>query len=197
MTTFRLRTALRLSILLVMGTVVLTQTAFGFPHTRKHGKAGPKTKAGGTKGAVLAVVEQWEQAYKRKDKQTLLMRLMVPTTDLAALEKRYQWLRGYGPKDMPGTKHPPILFETSRGSFVPTGYKVMSAAPAENGRWDVVVREEGTYRDEDGTYDVVRVRQIKLTSYKGKWYVMDYTIKENPEDYGFYVDDIIDRMKKR
>jgi len=35
-----------------------------------------------------------------------------------------------------------------------------------------------------------------MTLTKGKWYVMDYFLKENPEDYGFWVDDIVDHMTK-
>lgn len=148
------------------------------------------------KAAVLAVVSQFEQAYKHKDKQTMLLKLMVPTTDLGALEKRDQWLRGYGPRDMPGTRHPPILFETSKGSFVPSDYTVSSSAPLDSGHWDVTVKENGTYKDEDGRWKVTRVRHFKLTHYKGKWYVMDYVLAENPEDLGFYVDDISDKMTK-
>ena len=31
---------------------------------------------------------------------------------------------------------------------------------------------------------------------KGVWYVADYVLPSNTEDYGFYVDDIADKMKK-
>lgn len=160
----------------------------------QHTKAG--NKPGNARAAVLASVSQFEQAYKSRDRQTMLMKLMVPSTDNAVLEKRYQWLRGFGPKDLPGTKHQPILFEGTRGSFVPASYTVLNAAPIDGQHWDVTVREQGSYRDEDGKWAVTRVRHIKLTSYKGRWMVMDYVLKENPEDYGFYVDDIVDKMTK-
>ncbi len=150
--------------------------------------------ASGPRAAVLLVVDQFEKAYQRKDKKTMLFKLMVPTTDQEAIEKRYQWWRGYGPHDMPGSKHPPILFETSQGSFVPTKYRVSEAVPGEKGRWNVTVHEDGTYHDEDGGYKVARIRHFVITPYKGKWYVMDYVLEENPEDYGFRVDDIIDKM---
>lgn len=145
---------------------------------------------------ALAVVDQFEKAYQRKDSTTMILRLMVPSTDNAVLEKRYQWLRGYGPNDPPKGKRPPILFQTSHGSFVPTKYSVLSSRPLEKGRYEFVVREEGTYRDEDGRYRVVRVRNIKLTFFKGKWYIMDYQLPSNTETYGFYVDDITDQMTK-
>jgi hypothetical protein len=148
----------------------------------------------GTRAAILAVVAQFEQAYQHRDKKAMLFKLMVPTTDEPTLEKRFQWFRGYGPHDMPGSAHPPILFETSKGSFVPSSYKVSAVAPAERGRWNVTVHEQGTYHDEDGRYKVSRIRRFTITMYKGKWYVMDYVLQENPEDYGFYVDDIIDKM---
>lgn len=151
-------------------------------------------KSGNAKAAALAVVNQFEQAYKRKDKQIMLMKLMVPTTDALTLEKRYKWYRGYGPNDLPGSKQTLVLFESSHGSFVPSKYTVSSALPEEGGRWRVVVKEEGTYRDEDGRYKVNRIRHFKVTQFKGKWYIADYFLKENPEDYGFYCDDIVDKM---
>jgi len=187
----------------LLSSVVVAASAFAGPaHTvsakRKAHSPGHQAakNVGGPRAAVLKVVDDFEKAYQRKDKQTMIMKLMVPTQDAWALEKRYQWLRGYGPHDMPGTKHQPILFETSRGSFVPTAYKVLTAEPTQPGQWHVAVQEQGTYKDEDGRYKVIRVRQFKITQHNGKWYVLDYVLKENPEDYGFWVDDIIDKMTK-
>ncbi len=177
------RTALMLSVALLSGASIA-------------GAAGPRKSpaAGGTRSAVIAVVNQFEQAYAHKDKKTMIMKLMVPTEDAGALEKRYQWLRGYGPKDMPGSVHPPILFESSKGSFLPTHFAVTAASPTDSNHWNVTVREEGTYHDEDGKYRVNRVRRFTTTKFKGKWYVGDYVLMENTEDYGFFVDDIADKM---
>src|SRR5579871_3404024 len=176
--------------LMMAGMVALAASAMAAkpPHHPSH------VQATGSRAAALAVVSQFEQAYEHRDKNTMLMKLMVPTNDQAALEKRYQWLRGYGPKDLPGSVHPPILFDHNRGSFVPTSYKVAEAAPEDPSHWQVTVKEEGTYQDEDGHYHVSRIRHFKMTNYKGRWYVMDYYLQENPEDYGFFVDDISDKM---
>ena len=56
------------------------------------------------------------------------------------------------------------------------------------------MQEIGTYSDEDGLFKVDRNRHIKLTLSKGKWWVMDYYLADSPEDYGFYVDDIRDKV---
>lgn len=152
--------------------------------------------AGSAKSGITAVVKQFETAYQHKDKKRMLMQLMAPTQDDGALEKRYQWLRGYGPHDMPGTKHPPILFETSKGSFVPTSYRILSVNVSDAKHGTATVEEQGTYKDEDGKYRVRRKRLYRLINMRGKWYVSDYVITTNQEDYGFYVDDIADTMKK-
>ena len=146
------------------------------------------------KKACLAVVDAWEKAYTRKDAKYLINTLMVPSSDNAVLEKRYQWLRGYGPNDLPGSVHPPILFKTSKGSFVPKSYKVLSTTKLDATHYDIAVQELGTYSDEDGLFKVDRNRHIKLTLSKGKWWVMDYYLADSPEDYGFYVDDIRDKV---
>lgn len=188
-------TALALSAaMLAASTLTVPTRAAGAKQKTKARKSAGVKSATGTRAAVLAAVDQFEKAYQRKDKKTMLFKLMMPTSDAMAMEKRYQWWRGYGPKDPAGTKHQPILFETSKGSFVPTTYKVLDAAPTGTGSWSVAVREEGTYKDEDGRYKVSRVRHFKMSQQKGKWYVLDYVLKENPEDYGFWVDDIIDKM---
>lgn len=154
------------------------------------------SKPGGTARAqVTALINSFEDAYRRKDKKMMLMQLMAPTQDSYAVEKRYQWYRGFGPTDMAGTKHPPILFETSRGSFVPKVYLLKSLTPVDAAsRWNAVVEEHGVYKDEDGVFRVIRNRDMKLQKYKNQWYVMDYTLRENPEDLGFYVDTIYDAV---
>jgi hypothetical protein len=161
------------------------------------GGAGARQGKGGARAGITAIVIRFETAYEHKERQTLLMKLMNPTQDAETLEKRYQWLRGYGPKDMPGTKHPPILFETSKGSFVPTSYVIKSISVSDPTHGAATVEEKGTYRDEDGKYKVIRTRQFKLVAIKGKWYVADYVLASNTEDYGFYVDDIADKMTKQ
>ncbi len=155
-----------------------------------------KAPVNNTKAAVLNVVSQFEAAYKAKDKKTIIFKLMVPSKEAETLEKRYQWFRGYGPTDMPGSKHPPILFETSKGSFVPSSYYVTTVTPDEPNTWKVNIHEHGTYRDEDGRWDVQRLRQMTVIKYNGKYYVSDYVMMDNPTDYGFYVDDISDKMSK-
>ncbi len=162
----------------------------------KSKKTSTASKPGGTARAqVTAVIDSFENAYRRKDKKMMLMQLMAPTQDSYAVEKRYQWYRGFGPTDMAGTKHPPILFETSRGSFVPKVYLLKSLTPVDAAsRWDAVVEEHGVYKDEDGVFRVIRNRDMKLQKYKNQWYVMDYTLRENPEDLGFYVDTIYDAV---
>jgi len=192
-----------LAVTAAMVTVAMTgqaQTATKTRHRRSRAAVSYSAASGSTsvkrgKAGALAVVNQFEKAYQRKDKQTMIMKLMVPvpSTDNNTLEKRYQWLRGYGPHDLPGSRHQPILFETSKGSFVPDSYTVTKVTP-DGDRWKVQVREHGIYRDEDGRYDVSRARLITVTPYKGNYYVMDYVLMENPEDYGFYVDDISDKM---
>jgi hypothetical protein len=157
---------------------------------------GQFAQAQGARAGITGAVTRFETAYEHKDKKALLMKLMVPTQDAEAVEKRYQWLRGYGPKDMPGTKHPPILFETAKGSFVPTSYTIKSISVSDPTHGTATVEERGTYRDEDGKYKVIRSRVFKLAAVKGTWYVADYVIPSNTEDYGFYVDDISDKMTK-
>lgn len=155
--------------------------------------AGP---VGNTKAGITGIVTRFETAYEHKDKKRMLMVLMAPTKDDNALEKRYQWLRGYGPHDMPGTKHPPILFETSKGSFVPSSYKIKSISVSGPKSGTATVEETGTYKDEDGKYRVTRERLFRLVQIGGSWYVSDYVLTSNQEDYGFYVDDIADKMTK-
>lgn len=165
---------------------------------KKPKKPAAKAVAGSPKtpgrAGALSVARQFEEAYRKKDKKQMILGLMLPTTDAESLEKRYQWLRGYGPTDPPGGRRPPILFETSRGSFVPTKYQIASDASDGPNRWKVIAREEGSYRDEDGTYRIVRTRHILLSFTKGRWWVRDYINTANTEDYGFYVDDIADKM---
>jgi len=175
-------------VTLTLMALVGAATAGGFQKNKA------SSQASGGKSAAVAVIKQFEEAYKRKDKKTMILKLMIPTTDADVLEKRYQWLRGYGPHDLPGSVHPPILFETSQGSFVPTKYAIVSMSPGGSGGWNATVSEEGTYRDEDGKYRVSRLRQFKIAPYKGKYYVASYVLKENPDDYGFRVDDISDKM---
>lgn len=152
-----------------------------------------KAPAAGGKAAVLAVVKRFEDAYKRKDGKTMLLTLMAPTGDKVKIQQRYEWLRGHGPGDAPNTA--PTLFVSSRGSFVPVKYAVASVAPAGGGKWTVIVKEDGTYRDEDGKYRVSRTRHFDVVQVKGKWYVGDYYLKQNRENYGFPVDDISDKME--
>ena len=159
-------------------------------------KRAKKAHVDTTKTAVLSVVSRFEAAYKRKDKQAMIMKMMVPSKDAETLEKRYQWLRGYGPTDMPGSRHPPILFESSRGSFVPDSYYITTVTPDQPNTWKVNIHEHGIYRDEDGRWDVKRIRQMTVMKYDGKYYVFDYVLMENPTDYGFFVDDITDKMIK-
>jgi hypothetical protein len=180
----------------MMATVAMAGPAIagGFQKNKTPSSGQTGASVSGGKSAAIAVVKQFEEAYKRKDKTTMIQKLMIPTEDAGTLEKRYQWLRGYGPKDLPGSVHPPILFDSNKGSFVPTKYAVTAASSNGAGGWNVTVTEEGTYRDEDGRYRVSRVRRFKIAPYKGKYYVADYFLKENAEDYGFYVDDISDKM---
>lgn len=178
---------------------LIPTSVIGLPRIQESNQEPPgsgRVIAGNNRGAVDGIVSQFERAYMRQDKNTMLMKLMIPTNDANALEKRYQWLRGYGPKDMPGTVHPPILFKTTKGSFVPQQYSLLKENPIDATHWSAVVKEIGTYHDEDGRYKVTRTRNFKVTKYKGKWYVEDYYLKENPEDYGFPVDDIVDKMTK-
>ena len=116
-----------------MGTTLVSTTAQAKP-PRKSSKskaASSKESGGSAKTQVTELVAQFEKAYQRKDKQTMIKKLMTPTADDLMVEKRYQWLQGYGPKDMPGSKHPPILFERPRGTFVPTTYTLRSVTPGD------------------------------------------------------------------
>lgn len=160
----------------------------------------PKRGSGGDNGAavkakVAELVAKFESAYQHKDKVTMIKTLMTPDPDDLMVEKRYQWLRGFGPKDLPGSKHPPILFERPRGTFVPTAYTLKSVAPSDSTHAVATVTEKGTYTDEDGKYRVERERKIKCKRENNKWYIEDYPAP-NDDDLGFGVDDIADKMKK-
>src|SRR5262249_39262699 len=130
-------------------------------------------------------VDQWERAYMNQDKKTMILKLMTPQTDDNGMQRRYQWLRGYGPKDAPYPV-PPILFEPSKAPFVPNKYQILplspGSAPAE---MRAVVREEGSYKDEV-PFKVTRVRQIDLRKVGSRWLIHDYYLKENKGvDLGF------------
>lgn len=180
----------RLIGLLMTGASIAAAGA-GAAQPRRHAPRAAPGIAG-----PAATVRAFEQAYERKDKKRMLFQLMAPSNDAEVLEKRYQWFRGYGPHDLPGTRHQPILFETSQGSFVPTDYRILSLHTTGPASARAVVEEHGKYHDEDGNWKVERQRVIKLTKYHGKWMVADYVLRSNQEDYGFYVDDISDRMTK-
>jgi len=107
----KLQAAQWLSVLVVGASLATVMPSSAAP---PHRRRAPAKSVGTGRAAVLATVNQFEQAYKRKDKKTLLMKLMVPTSDAGALENGYQWLRGYGPTDMPGTRHPPILLRLQK-----------------------------------------------------------------------------------
>ena len=150
-------------------------------------------KGGGSaKAEVTAAVKQFEEAYKRKDAKTMILKLMAPTQDKGKIQQRGEWLKGNGPGDAPNTAPP--LFTSNRGSFVPSKYVIASATPQSADKWTVVVKEDGTYRDEDGKYKVSRTRHVTVIKYKNKWLISDYVMKENPTNYGFFVDDISDKM---
>lgn len=151
-------------------------------------------QTGGEKQAVLNTVRAFETAYMKKNKTEMLMKLMAPTKDPVKVQQRYEWLRGHGPGDAPNTA--PILFQSARGSFVPTRYKVSSSTKTSPTSWTVVVNEEGRSYDEDGKYIVQRKRYFKIVKVGKKWMVGDYYLRENPTNYGFPVDDISDKMKK-
>jgi hypothetical protein len=176
----------------MIGACLISVVPSQAQHHHRRRKVVVKTTV--VRGGPLATVAAFEAAYHAKDKKTMIFKLMAPTQDAEALEKRYQWFRGYGPKDMPGTRHPPILFESSKGSFVPLSYQVSSSASVDPDHWTATVKEQGIYHDEDGNWTVIRLRDYKLKRVAGKWYVADYVLRENPEDYGFWVDDIVDKM---
>ena len=147
---------------------------------------------GSAKAAVTATVKQFEEAYKRKDANTMITKLMAPTQDKGKIQQRGEWLKGNGPGDAPNTAPP--LFKSNRGSFVPSKYVIASAMPQGADKWQVVVKEDGTYKDEDGKYKVSRTRYVTVTKAKNKWLIADYVMKENPTNYGFFVDDISDKL---
>jgi hypothetical protein len=149
-------------------------------------------KGGGDKAAVMAAVKKFEEAYKRKDANMMITKLMAPTQDKVKIQQRGEWLKGNGPGDAPNTAPP--LFKSNRGSFVPSKYVISSATPQSKDKWQVVVKEDGTYKDEDGKYKVSRTRHVTVTKAGGKWLIADYVMKENPTNYGFFVDDISDKM---
>lgn len=172
-----------------IGTSLIVTTADAKPPRKK-----PETVSV-AKAQVTELVMKFEKAYERKDKVTMITKLMTPDPDDLMVEKRYQWLRGYGPKDMPGSRHPPILFERPRGTFVPKSYLIKSAKPVDSTHFVVSVEENGTYTDEDGKYKVERIRNIKCRRVSNKWYIEDYPAPTD-DDLGFGVDDISDKMTK-
>jgi len=148
-------------------------------------------------GSALAVVDAFEKAYQRKDKNTMILKLMTPTKDVGILNKRYQWYRGYGVDEKPSAVRPPILFTTAPGSYVPTTYKVVTSGANSSQEYSVTVKEKGGCREEGVNYSVERVRRFKLLKVNGKWLVSDYVNPTNTEEYGFFVDDISDKMVKK
>jgi hypothetical protein len=200
------RRTLTLGILSLLTVSLLTSSSEALQRKKKTpppkkppvSKATPAAPtAGGTKGKVLAAVDAFEKAYQRKDKTTMLTKMMYPTKDKNILNKRYQWLRGYGVDEIPGMVRPPILFTTAPGSYVPTSYKVVKAEPIDAGNWLVVVSEKGSCQEEGKKYAVERVRHITLYLLYGKWYINNYYNTENPDEYGFWVDDIKDKMTEK
>lgn len=173
----------------MMGTSLIVSTANAKP-PRKKAESG-----GSTKAQVTELVSKFELAYARKDKTTMITKLMTPNPDDLMVEKRFQWLRGYGPKDMPGSRHPPILFERPRGTFVPKSYLIRTVTPGDSTHYEVSVQEKGIYTDEDGKYKVERIRKIKCQKVSNKWYIEDYPAPTD-DDLGFGVDDISDKMTK-
>ncbi len=161
-----------------------------------HKASASKSSSAGA-GSALAVVDAFEKAYQRKDKNTMLLKLMTPTKDTGTLNKRYQWLRGYGVDELPSAVRPPILFTTALGSYVPTAYKVVSSSAVSAQEYSVTVKENGGCREEGVNYKVERTRRFKLLKLNGKWFVSDYVNPTNTEEYGFYVDDISDKMVKK
>lgn len=180
------------SIRRIVASVILSGFVIAFPSVvqAQKGKAG----GGGSsaKTAVTAIVKEFEEAYKRKDANTMITKLMAPTQEKGKIQQRGEWLKGNGPGDAPNTAPP--LFKSNRGSFVPSKYVIASATPQSADKWQVVVKEDGTYKDEDGKYKVSRTRYVTVTKAKNKWLIADYVMKENPTNYGFFVDDISDKM---
>lgn len=162
---------------------------------RRTSAKGGESSAGGK--SALAVVEAFEKAYQRKDKNTMILKLMTPTKDVGTLNKRYQWFRGYGVDEKPSAVRPPILFTTAPGSYVPTTYKVVSSSAVSATEYSVTVFEKGGCREEGVNYAVERTRRFKLLKVGGKWLVSDYVNPTNTEEYGFFVDDISDKMVKK
>jgi hypothetical protein len=156
---------------------------------------------GGEKAAVLATVRAFETAYMQKNKQRMLMALMAPTKDAVKVQQRYEWLRGHGPGDAPNTA--PVLFQSARGSFVPTRYTILTAIKESPTQWKVIVSEEGRSFDQDEIggvmkttkYRVIRKRHFQIVKVGKKWMVGDYYLLQNRENYGFPVDDIADKMQ--
>lgn len=178
-----------------MATLFVAQSAQAKPPRKTKAAGTVKESGGSAKAQVTVLVAAFEKAYQRKDKQTMIKKLMTPNPDDLMVEKRYQWLQGYGPKDMPGSKHPPILFERPRGTFVPTAYLLTSVTPGDATHCAATVQEKGTYTDEDGKYKVERTRHIACRKVGGKWYIEDYPAPSE-DDLGFGVDDIRDKMTK-
>lgn len=188
-------------LLATLGLVGLTLLATMPANAQKHKHSKPTKatskkggKPSGTRGQVAAVIEAFEQAYAKKDKATMLQKLMYPTTDKNVLNKRLQWLRGYSLDEDARSVRPPILFTTAPGSYVPTGYKLISANPIDGANWGAIVEEKGSCREEGKKFSVERRRNVTLIQVKGKWYINNYYNKENPDEFGFWVDDITDKM---
>ncbi len=184
-----------LAVVSAMGVIVGAGSMNAYAKPPRKTKAAAAEKGGSAKVEVTALVTQFEKAYQRKDKVTMIKKLMTPNPDDLMVEKRYQWLQGYGPKDMPGSKHPPILFERPRGTFIPTAYTLRGMTPGDATHIVASVTEKGTYTDEDGKYKVERIRQIKCRKVGAKWYIEDYPAPSE-DDLGFGVDDIQDKMTK-
>lgn len=185
---------------LILGAVALLGLSLPVnAQKHKQGKSHKSPKAtsntaSGTKGKVLAVIDAFEKAYQRKDKNTMLTKLVYPTTDKNILNKRYQWIRGYGVDEVPAAVRPPILFTTAPGSFVPKSYKVISVNAIDGANWGAVVEEKGSCQEEGKRFSVERKRNVTVTQMNGKWYINNYYNKENPDEFGFWVDDITDKM---
>lgn len=188
-----------LSVIACVGIVAVTTSTFALQKSKHRGHKssakGGSSSAGA--GSALAVVDAFEKAYQRKDKNTMILKLMTPTKEVGLLNKRYQWLRGYGVDEKPSAVRPPILFTTAPGSYVPTTYKVVSSGANSSQEYSVTVKEKGGCREEGVNYSVERVRRFKIVKMNGKWLVSDYVNPTNTEEYGFFVDDISDKMVKK
>ncbi len=131
--------------------------------------------------AARAAVDQFEAAYKAKNKSKLLTSLMTDPFNQAEKDEQSRLLSGQDTKGVPGG---PTLFESATVSQIPQSYTVTSV---DGGT--VVVKEHVIASDQGKTSQADRTRTFELVKQNGADIVDRYLRPGSTDKYGgFSVD---------